>query len=99
MLCLSGLRVRDVGGEVGGVAPPVLLMFCMEPGGELLGVIGVMVMGPGDVLRARGETGVVCFRCRSDEDLIIILRLSFSVNESVLCGVDGSFGDGVPLEE
>ena len=72
-----------MGGELGGVAPPVTVMFCMEPGGEVFGVMGAKVMGPGDVLRASGETGVVCFRCRS-EVLIIILRLSFSVNESVL---------------
>lgn len=47
-----------MGGEFGGVAP---VMFCMDPGGEELGVTCVMVMGPGEVLRASGETGV-CFR-------------------------------------
>lgn len=84
MLWRSGLRERDVGGELGGVALPVIVMFCIEPGGEEFGVMGVTVMGPGDVLRASGDTGVVCFRCRSDEDLIIILRLNFSVKESDL---------------
>ena len=61
MLCCSGLLGR-LGGELGGVA--VLLMFCMEPGGEELGVMmWKRAMGGPWVLRARGDTGV-CFRLR-----------------------------------
>lgn len=82
-----------MGGELGGVAP---VMFCMEPGGEELGVTCVMVMGPGEVLRANGDTGV-CFRWRSDD--LMIFRRSLSLKESDLCGEEGSLGDGVPLEE
>ena len=73
--------MQEVVGEMGGVALPVTVIFCVEPGGEVLGVIGARLTGPGDVLRASGETGVVCFRCRSD-DFIIIRRFHLSVNES-----------------
>lgn len=59
MLCRSGLLGR-LGGELGGVA--VLLMFCMEPGGEEFGVM-TWDRATGEVLRARGDTGV-CFRLR-----------------------------------
>ena len=94
MLCRSGLRGKvETGGELGGVGP---VMFCMEPGGEELGVVCVIVIGPGDVLRASGETGV-CLRCLSDD--LIIFRLSLSLMESERCGEDGSFGEGVPLDE
>jgi len=68
-----------VGGELGGVFP-VITIFCMEPGGEELGDTGLTVAGPGEVLRARGETGVVCLRWRSDD--LMTLRLSLSVKES-----------------
>ena len=54
------------------------------------------MIGPGDVLRASGETGV-CLRCRSD-DLIIFLR-NFSLKESERWGEEGCFGEGVPLDE
>ena len=86
----------EVGGEFGGVVP-VIVMFCIEPGGEELGETALTVAGPGEVLRARGETGVVCFRWRSDD--LITLRLNLSVKESERCGVEGSFGEGVPLDE
>ncbi len=62
-----------MGGELGGV-----VMLCMEPGGEEFGVTRVMVMGPGEVLRAKGETGG-CLRCLSVD--IIFLRI-FSLKES-----------------
>ena len=91
ILCLSGLRGCVTEGELGGV-----VMFCMEPGGEELGVMWTMEIGPGEVLRARGDTGVVCLRCLSD---LITFLLNFSLKESALCGEEGSFGDGVPLDE
>lgn len=54
-------------------------------------------MGPGDVLRASGETGV-CLRIRWSDDLIIFLRILF-LKDSERAGEEGSFGEGVPLEE
>lgn len=71
-------------------------MFCMEPGGEEFGVMCEMVMGPGEVLRASGDTGG-CLRCLS-EDLIIFL-LNLSLKESERWGDEGSLGEGVPLDE
>ena len=55
MLCRSGL-LDCVGGELGGV-----LKFCADPGGEELGVI-FCERGTGEVLLARGETGVCLLR-------------------------------------
>ena len=78
-----------MGGELGGVGPVILVI---EPGGEEF----VIVMGPGEVLRARGETGVVCFLCLSE--VFIFLR-NLSLKESERCGEEGSLGEGVPLEE
>lgn len=88
----------DVGGELGGVLMgAALVMFCMDPGGEELGETGTTVAGPGDVFLAKGETGVVCFRWRSD--VLMTLRLNLSVKESDRCGVEGSLGEGVLLDD
>lgn len=59
ILCRSGRRGKVTGGGFRGVAP---VKFIVEPGGEEFGVLlCVMVMGPGEVLRASGDTGV-CLR-------------------------------------
>ena len=88
MLCRSGLR-GCVGGELGGVP----LKFCVDPGGEEFGV-SFCVRATGEVLLARGETGVCFLR-----GVGLIIFLTLSLNDSDLCGEEGSFGEGVPLEE
>lgn len=88
MLCRSGLR-GCVGGELGGVP----LKFCVDPGGEEFGV-SFCVRATGEVLLARGETGVCFLR-----GVGLIIFLILSLNDSDLCGEEGSFGEGVPLEE
>ena len=90
MLCRSG-RVRwCVGGELGGV---LVLRFCVDPGGEELGV-SICERATGEVLLASGDTGV-CFLLRGINLILAIL----SFNESERCGDEGSLGDGVLLEE
>lgn len=72
MLCRSGL-LDCVGGELGGVHK-----FCADPGGEELGVI-FCERGTGEVLLARGETGV-CF-LRGTGFVIIFLILSLKESD------------------
>ena len=78
MLCLSGLLGR-LGGELGGVG---VLMFCMEPEGEELGVM-TWERATGEVLRARGDTGV-CFRLRWSDFIPASLFIILSLKESDL---------------
>ena len=80
-----------MGGELGGV-PPV--RFCIDPGGEEFGVM-TCDSATGEVLLASGETGV-CFLLRSPGLIILVMR---SLKDSDRLGEEGSFGDGVPLEE
>lgn len=70
------------------------LRFCTEPGGELLGVM-ICARETGDVLRARGDTGVG--RLLGVVGLII-LDTRF-LKDSVRAGEDECFGEGVLLEE
>ena len=67
------------------------LRFCTEPGGEELGVM-ICARETGEVLRARGDTGV-------GRLLGVILDTSFCLKDSVLAGDEECLGEGVLLEE
>ena len=82
-----------MGGELGGVP---LLRFWMEPGGEEFGV-SIWESATGEVLRASGDTGV-CF-LHGDDFIFLLKRAIRSLMESERCGEEGSFGEGVPLDE
>ena len=58
MLCLSGL----LGRLEGEIREQCLVMFCMEPGGEELGVM-TWDRTTGEVFRVRGNIGI-CFHLR-----------------------------------
>ena len=80
-----------MGGELGGVVKEAELRFCTEPGGEEFGVM-ICARETGEVLRARGDTGVGRLRG-------VILDTSFCLKDSVLAGDEECFGEGVLLEE
>ena len=79
---------------MGGVVKEPELRFCMEPGGEELGVM-ICARETGDVLRARGDTGVG--RLLGVVGLIIF-ETRF-LKDSVRAGEAECFGEGVLLEE
>ncbi len=72
-----------------------LLTFGIEPGGEQLDG-GLCPIPTGEVLRARGDTGVCLLLLLVPPPIMLA---SLCLNESERCGEDGCLGEGVPLDE
>ena len=82
-----------MGGELGGVVKDEV-RFWTEPGGEELGV-RTCVRETGEVLRARGETGVGLLRGVVGF-MIFVIRF---LKDSERAGEEECLGEGVLLEE